>query len=443
VKLRQHSEREAEPAAISGHAAADPLHASPRQLAQRERIQSSFGPAAQLQAEPEPNRTGLPDHLKAGIESLSGMDLSDVRVHRNSDQPAQLNALAYAQGNDIHLGPGQEQHLPHEAWHVVQQAQGRVRPTMQMRGRVDVNDDEGLEREADQMGLRATQLRPDPAQVGRLPLMPISAAPVQRFRHNHANTNADVGFPFDTANEAEAVGIIRSLVSDGDDVQMLAIYDALKLHVQHGAVVTASDRKLYYWLQPIAVAARKLATARTDLANVTPGRVRTSLADWSKWFTVNGVVATGAVLSLDTLVNWMTTPPQTNVVFGSMSMSTQGANYTVHTSGMDLRVDMTDPENNRTLEGSVHIPSQQSQILGGNLASNITQNPLEVPTHTQNFHTFALVTSAALATGTILAGGVWWIAKPSQSTVDEMARLSGLVKDLWERIRTLTDLPPI
>jgi hypothetical protein len=27
--------------------------------------------------------------------------------------------------------PGQEQHLPHEAWHVVQQKQGRVKPTGQ------------------------------------------------------------------------------------------------------------------------------------------------------------------------------------------------------------------------------------------------------------------------------------------------------------------------
>src|SRR6185503_18518282 len=73
---------------------------------------------------------GLPERLRAGIESLSGLDLSDVRVHANSDKPAQLNALAYAQGNDIHLGPGQERSLPHEAWHVVQQRQGRVQPTL-------------------------------------------------------------------------------------------------------------------------------------------------------------------------------------------------------------------------------------------------------------------------------------------------------------------------
>jgi len=106
------------------------------------------------------NQTGMPDHLKAGIESLSGMDLSDVRVHANSDRPARLDALAYAQGSDIHVAPGQDQHLPHEAWHVVQQRQGRVVPTMQMQG-VSINDDHGLEAEADRMGAQASQLKRD------------------------------------------------------------------------------------------------------------------------------------------------------------------------------------------------------------------------------------------------------------------------------------------
>lgn len=103
----------------------------------------------------KPNNTGLPDQLKTGVESLSGMSMDHVKVHYNSPQPAQLNAYAYAQGSEIHVAPGQEQHLPHEAWHVVQQAQGRVQPTMQMKEGVPVNDDTGLEREADVMGARA------------------------------------------------------------------------------------------------------------------------------------------------------------------------------------------------------------------------------------------------------------------------------------------------
>jgi hypothetical protein len=138
---------------------------------------------AQLRAEPaqrQENRTGMPDGLKAGIESLSGMDMSEVRVHRNSSQPAQLNALAYAQGNDIHLGPGQEQHLPHEAWHVVQQRQGRVQATMQMAG-VGVNDDVGLEREADVMGGRAVQMLGGKRQDLTTPHLREGTLPIQRM----------------------------------------------------------------------------------------------------------------------------------------------------------------------------------------------------------------------------------------------------------------------
>ena len=86
------------------------------------------------------NNTGLPDKLKSGIENLSGISMDDVKVHRNSDKPAQLNAHAYAQGNEIHLGSGQEKHLPHEAWHVVQQKQNRVKPTTELPSGEKIND---------------------------------------------------------------------------------------------------------------------------------------------------------------------------------------------------------------------------------------------------------------------------------------------------------------
>ncbi len=104
------------------------------------------------------NQTGLPNQLKAGIESLSSVSLDDVNVHYNSSKPAQLQALAYTQGSDIHVAPGQEQHLAHEAWHVVQQKQGRVQPTTQLQN-VAINDDFGLEREADVMGEKALQMK--------------------------------------------------------------------------------------------------------------------------------------------------------------------------------------------------------------------------------------------------------------------------------------------
>lgn len=118
------------------------------------------------------NDTGLPDQLKAGIESLSGMSMDNVKVHYNSSRPEQLHAHAYAHGSDIHLAPGQEKHLPHEAWHPAQQAKGRVRPTFQLRGQIPLNDDLELEREADVMGARASQLCGGAAPT-RQPLEPL------------------------------------------------------------------------------------------------------------------------------------------------------------------------------------------------------------------------------------------------------------------------------
>lgn len=103
------------------------------------------------------NKTGLPDNLKSGIEHLSNIALDDVQVHRNSNKPAQLRAHAFTQGTDIHLSPGQEKHLPHEAWHVVQQKQQRVKPPLQLKRSVPVNDEQNLENEADSMGAKALQ----------------------------------------------------------------------------------------------------------------------------------------------------------------------------------------------------------------------------------------------------------------------------------------------
>ena len=154
---------------------------------EEELVQGKFATAElQPQQAPRINNTGLPDQLKSGIESLSGLSMDHVRVHYNSAQPAQLNALAYAQGRDIHLAPGQERHLPHEAWHVVQQAQGRVRPTLQLKDGVQVNDDVGLEREADVMGIKALEGGHRVVEAHRSVSMPIE--PAQQLERDTTNS---------------------------------------------------------------------------------------------------------------------------------------------------------------------------------------------------------------------------------------------------------------
>ncbi len=129
------------PAPLKAKAASSPLAVPARRLDTHRRPQGEHpaerpaGPSAGLSFAEVPvharpaQATGpasLPEPLKTGVERLSGFAMDDVRVHRNSAEPAKLGALAYTQGTEIHLGPGQEQHLPHEAWHVVQQKQGRV-----------------------------------------------------------------------------------------------------------------------------------------------------------------------------------------------------------------------------------------------------------------------------------------------------------------------------
>jgi len=128
------------------------------QAKQAAQLQSMADNSSSQQLQPiqnKENNTGLPDNLKTGMENLSGQSMDDVKVHYNSEKPSQLQAHAYAQGTKIYLGTGQEKHLPHEAWHVVQQKQGRVSPTVQLKGNVNINDDTGLEKEADVMGDKA------------------------------------------------------------------------------------------------------------------------------------------------------------------------------------------------------------------------------------------------------------------------------------------------
>ena len=94
------------------------------------------------------NHTGIPDGIKQRVEKISGVPMDDVKVHYNSPEPEKVQALAYAQGNQVYLAPGQELHLGHELGHVAQQKLGKVKPTGKVGGK-PMNDDKVLERQAD------------------------------------------------------------------------------------------------------------------------------------------------------------------------------------------------------------------------------------------------------------------------------------------------------
>ena len=169
--------------------------------------------AAQREEAPRPNNTGMPDNLKTGIESLSGFSMDDVRVHYNSSKPATVQALAYTQGTDIHVAPGQEKHLPHEAWHVAQQMAGRVSPTTNING-MPVNDNAGLEHEADVMGEKAVQCKGIRLKKSGPKKIPLSTESVQRF----TITQGTEEVTFNTLRELKewigGDGILTSFSSD-------------------------------------------------------------------------------------------------------------------------------------------------------------------------------------------------------------------------------------
>lgn len=159
------------------------------QLAKYQQMADDHTSKQNLPVQKKENKTGLPDELKSGIESLSAMSMDHVKTHYNSNKPAQLNAHAFAQGSDIYLSSGQEKHLPHEAWHVIQQAQGRVKPTVQMESGVPVNDDAGLEKEADMMGAKANQIGSGQnIQLKEITKPKNGVLPVQRLANRHGIT---------------------------------------------------------------------------------------------------------------------------------------------------------------------------------------------------------------------------------------------------------------
>ncbi|PCK08971.1 MAG: hypothetical protein COA42_06435 [Alteromonadaceae bacterium] len=157
---------------------------------QLQKLTQRQAPTQRIEA---PNATGLPDNLKSGMENLSGMSLDHVKVHYNSSKPAAVQAHAYAQGNEIHLASGQEQHLPHELGHVVQQAQGRVQASTIVNG-TPVNDNQGLENEATQMGDRALQMHSKSAPKTSPQSAQANPNLVQQFKSMDNHGLADVGY---------------------------------------------------------------------------------------------------------------------------------------------------------------------------------------------------------------------------------------------------------
>jgi hypothetical protein len=158
------------------------------------------------------------------MEHALGADFSDVRVEATSERARKLGALAFTQGNEIHVAPGHwapdtirgQKLLGHELAHVLQQRAGRVRATASLGG-AKVNDDATLEWEADAVGARVSHAPAWGASIagaGRVGTAPPVAAPsggvVQRLPAPEADPahdplldeySNDTGVPRNTASQ--------------------------------------------------------------------------------------------------------------------------------------------------------------------------------------------------------------------------------------------------
>ncbi|PZV12170.1 MAG: hypothetical protein DCF20_18050 [Pseudanabaena sp.] len=149
--------------------------------------------------------------LQQSMGQAMGADFSGVKVHTDS-QSDQLNqsiqAKAFTTGQDVFFrqgaydssSKGGQELIAHELTHVVQQSQGRVKPTMQMKGGVPVNDAE----EPEQGGvMEYTTKSPSDGQTG-WPSKTIQRQPDDHFLREMQKRRAAVrGITMKEAGEEE------------------------------------------------------------------------------------------------------------------------------------------------------------------------------------------------------------------------------------------------
>lgn len=172
-----------------------------------------------------PDETGIPVQMRQAFEQETGISFADVRVHYRSSRPRELGARAYAQGNHVYLGPGQERHLGHELGHVAQQKRGWVTPTGRVGG-VPVNDDPRWEQAADQLAQRAARSTPE-QPVQRLVANASPGAVVQRL----------VGVEFQLMGEGCDEDILVP-ASDGEGLESCPCGARLKEYTDDGFSIT-------------------------------------------------------------------------------------------------------------------------------------------------------------------------------------------------------------
>jgi hypothetical protein len=260
----------------------------------------------------------MPGPLRATMERTLGADFSDVRIRNPSARASELNAAAFTQGSEIHVAPGHwaphtskgRELLGHELGHVLQQRAGRVRTTATLAS-APLNDDPGLEREADAIGARASAahapaaaLPPTAAStpggvIQRQTLTPQPGSPVDRVMDalSVVNPVAGVGdFPA-AFKVLDGVATVDELLAVLSDLEALSQLDLLIANA--GSVAAPNRVRMETAMQVVrqsrGATANMAAALATIAASGLPADVQQALSNFARVPASHGADLRGAI----------------------------------------------------------------------------------------------------------------------------------------------------
>ena len=216
------------------------------------------GPATQLPPALPSLRAGgagrrLPEVVQQRMEVLFGASFSDVRVHVGNEASS-IGAVAFTHGSDLYFAHGQynplsphgQRLIGHELAHVLQQRAGRVRNPFG--SGIALVQDQGLEAEAERMGLRAAAAGPVQAKTIPPPRPVAASRPgtVQRMMTVHEEKQRrgwiSVSIPFTIVKieESDRVDVLETLrswkqVAEARYDKVIEILKSLQKDVQTNA----------------------------------------------------------------------------------------------------------------------------------------------------------------------------------------------------------------
>jgi Domain of unknown function (DUF4157) len=184
---------------------------------------------------------GLPIALSNQIKTLLGVDPSQAVIHKNSGKAAEIGALAFVQGNEIHFAPGKfnpntregKELIGHEFTHYKQQMQGLVQPTSEIAG-MPLNEDPALEAAADAMGAKIAAEQGGAAAASAVAGGGGASSPIQAKMEAaepqpEAETAAPEAAPVPAPEQGDevdpAVRMAQEIAAEAGDTQLAALPD--------------------------------------------------------------------------------------------------------------------------------------------------------------------------------------------------------------------------